>query len=74
MDEKITVKFLEFAPKLWNLVPGNFGDDCPSNGIHYDEDGRLIDFFCDRCPFWSNANAATMTTNTLPRWHQKKTV
>ena len=52
MDEKITVKFLEFSPKLWNLVPGNFGDNCPPNGIHYDEDGRLIDFFCDRCPFW----------------------
>ncbi len=29
MDEKITVKFLEFSPKLWNLVPGNFGDNCP---------------------------------------------
>ena len=52
MDEKITVKFLELVPKLWNLVPGNFGDDCPANGIHYDEDGHLIDFFCDRCPFW----------------------
>ena len=45
MDEKITVKFLE-------LVPGNFGEDCPANGVHYDEDGHLIDFFCDSCPFW----------------------
>ena len=56
MDEKITVKFLELVPKLvpklWNLVPGNFGEDCPANGIHYDEDGHLIDFFCDSCPFW----------------------
>lgn len=34
------------------LVPGNFGDDCPSNGIHYDKEGNLIDFFCDNCPFW----------------------
>ena len=39
MDEKITVKFLELVPKLvpklWTLVPGNFGEDCPANGIHY---------------------------------------
>ena len=51
MDEKITVKFLEFVPKLFDLVPGNFGEDCPSNGVHYDDDGHLIDFFCDSCPF-----------------------
>ena len=34
------------------LVLGNFGDDCPSNVIHYDKEGNLIDFFCDNCPFW----------------------
>lgn len=45
MNGEKTVKFLE-------LVPGNFGDDCPANGIHYDEEGHLIDFFCDSCPFW----------------------
>ncbi len=45
MNEENTVKFLE-------LVPGNFGDDCPANGVHYDEEGHLIDCFCDSCPFW----------------------
>ena len=45
MENEKNIKYLV-------LVPGNFGDDCPANGIHYDKEGHLIDFFCDSCPFW----------------------
>ena len=69
MDEKNTVKFLELVPKVWNLVPGNFGEDCPSNGIHYDEDGRLIDFFCDSCPFWEQCERDDCTEKTCAIQH-----
>ena len=31
------------------LTPGNGGKDCLGNGLHYDEDGKLIECQCDEC-------------------------
>ncbi|MCI5891782.1 MAG: hypothetical protein MRZ66_00025 [Clostridiales bacterium] len=33
------------------IVPGNFGKDCPGNGEHYDSDGNLIWCCCDECDY-----------------------
>ena len=45
MENEKNIKYLV-------LVPGTFADDGPANGSHYDNEGNMIDFFCDNCPFW----------------------
>lgn len=42
------------------LIPGNFGKDCPGNGEHFDAEGNLIECCCDECDYmiccFENAN------------------
>jgi len=33
------------------LVPGNYGKDCPGNGLHKDSNGNIIECLCDECDF-----------------------
>ena len=33
------------------LIPGNKGKDCPMNGMHIDENGKIIECGCDECDF-----------------------
>lgn len=33
------------------LIPGNLGKDCPGNGMHYDENGDIIECCCDECDY-----------------------
>lgn len=33
------------------LVPGNNGEDCYGNGLHIDDDGRLIECCCNECNY-----------------------
>jgi len=33
------------------LTPGNGGRDCKGNGLHYDENGGLIECCCDECDY-----------------------
>ena len=33
------------------LIPGNGGRDCPGNGGHYDENGKIIECCCDECDY-----------------------
>lgn len=33
------------------LIPGNFGRDCPGNGKHYDKFGDLLEQCCNECDY-----------------------
>lgn len=32
-------------------IPGNNGRDCPLNGEHFDDNGKLIECCCDECDY-----------------------
>ncbi len=34
------------------LTPGNGGADCLGNGMHYDENGVVIECCCDECDYY----------------------
>ena len=34
------------------MIPGNEGKNCPGNGEHYDNKGRLIECMCDECDYF----------------------
>lgn len=40
-----------FDESKMKLIPGNFGKDCPANGLYIDEDGELIECCCDECDY-----------------------
>ena len=33
------------------LIPGNSGIDCPGNGLHFDENGDLMECCCEECDY-----------------------
>ena len=33
------------------LIPGNNGEDCPGNGEHIDNNGKVIECCCDECDY-----------------------
>ncbi len=33
------------------LIPGNYGKDCPGNGENFDEYGNPLELCCDECDF-----------------------
>ena len=35
-----------------DLIPGNYGKDCPYNGFHDDEKGERIECCCDECDYY----------------------